>query len=488
MRKHMSLSIRFTLAALLVIGTGLGAQTPDRSRPPAPGPTPALTLPPIEKRQLSNGLPVWIVEQHEVPLASITLLSSTAGSSQDPRGQYGVASLTAAMLAEGAGMRSSLEIADALDFLGAALSASSGVDSAAVRLRAPVAKLADALPIMADVALRPTFPAEELERLRKERLTSLLQSRDSPETIVGLAFSRVVYGPSHRYGTAFMGTADTIKAFTPEMLRAFYQSAYRPDSSTLLVVGDVRAATVLPMLESQFGSWRANGTPPPRTPPTPPPPRTRREIYLVDKPGAPQTQIRIGGVGVPRSTPDFFPIQVMNTILGGAFTSRLNLNLREKHGYTYGARTNISYRRGPGPLAAGAGVFTAKTDSSITEFLNELKEIRGPRPLTPEETEAARNAIVRGYPRRFETIDATIGVLADLALYNLPDSEIGNFLSQIGKVKPEDVTRVASKYLVPEQLAVVVVGDLAKVRAGIEALHLGPITVLDADGKPVTTP
>jgi predicted Zn-dependent peptidase len=468
-----------SLAVLLLVGTGLGAQTPDRSRPPAPGPVPALALPPIEKRQLSNGLPVWIVEQHEVPLVSITLLSSTAGSSQDPRGQYGVASLTAAMLVEGAGSRSSLEIADAMDFLGAGLSASSGVDSAAVRLRTPVSKLADALPVMADVALRPTFPAQELDRLRQERLTSLLQSRDSPETIVGLAFSRVVFGPSHRYGTAFMGTADTIKAFTPDALRAFYQSAYRPDTSTLIVVGDVRGTTIVPLLETHFGSWRASGTAPARTPPATPPARTQRAIYLVDKPGAPQTQIRIGGVGVPRSTPDFFPIQVMNTILGGAFTSRLNLNLREKHGYTYGASSYFDMRLGAGPYFAVAGVQTDKTAESLTEFFNELNGMLTAVPA--DELARAKNYVALRFPAAFETNDDISGRLVDLIVYGLPDDYFSRYVQNIQAVTAEDVQRVAKRYLQPDRVAVVVVGDRQVIEPRIRALNLGPIVPVTLD-------
>jgi predicted Zn-dependent peptidase len=472
--------VRVTVIAVLVLlGVSLGAQAPDRSRPPAPGPAPALKLPPIDKRQLSNGLAVWIVEQHEVPLASLTLLVSTAGSSQDPRGQYGVASLTAAMLVEGAGARASLEIADAVDFLGASLGANSSVDSAAVRMRTPVARLADALPIMADVALRPTFPAAELERLRRERLTTLLQSRDSPETIVGLAFSRVVFGPAHRYGTAFMGTADTLRAFTPETLRAFYQSAYRPDTSTLLVVGDVRAATILPMLETHFGNWRATGPAPARTAPPTPPARARREIYLVDKPGAPQTQIRIGAVGVPRSTPDFFPIQVMNTIFGGAFTSRLNLNLREKHGYTYGASSYFDMRLGAGPLFAVAGVQTDKTAESLTEFFNEIGGMLNPVPA--DELARAKNYVALRFPGGFETSDDISRRLEDMLIYGLPDTYFSQYVANIQAVTAADVQRVARAYLQPDRLAVVVVGDRQAIEPRIRALNLGPINVLTLD-------
>ncbi|MBI4487410.1 MAG: insulinase family protein, partial [Acidobacteria bacterium] len=340
------LPVLFVLAASITVAA---QQAPDRSTPPKVGPPPALNLPAIQKRQLSNGLPVWIVELHEVPVAQVNLVIFS-GSGDDPADKFGVASLATAMLEEGAGSRSALEIADAVDFLGADLSASTTSDASGVRLHVPVARLADALSIMADVALRPTFPKDELERQRQQRLTSLLQSRDDPSTIASLAFSRVLYGPSHRYGTATMGTAATLKSFTPQDLRAFYTFAFRPSNAALLVVGDTTPDKVMPLLETNFGAWQPQPSPQApaaKLPATAQP--ARREVYLVDKPGAAQSQVRIGWIGVPRSTPDYFPLQVTNTILGGSFTSRLNMNLREKHGYTYGAGSSFDMRTAAGP-------------------------------------------------------------------------------------------------------------------------------------------
>lgn len=252
--------------------TGL-AQKPDRSGPPKPTAPPALKLPPIQKQKLANGLAVWIIEQHEVPLVQMNLLVK-AGSAADPAGKFGLASMTAAMLDEGAGTRSALELADAIEFVGGQLGTSSTFDSSSVRLSAPVAKLGDALPLMADVALRPTFPAAELERLRKERLTRLLQARDDPGTIMEIAFPRIVFGESHRYGTAAGGGPAEVKAFTLDDLRGFHQAYYRPENSTLLIVGDVNTATVMPLLERAFGAWKATGPPGPaaaiRLPPSSP--------------------------------------------------------------------------------------------------------------------------------------------------------------------------------------------------------------------------
>jgi len=242
-----------TLGIFLLACVTLTAQQPaDRSKPPALGPAPQLKLPAIQKRALSNGVPVWVIEAHEVPLARVTLLLKS-GSSDDPAGKFGLASLTAAMLDEGAGSRSALEIADEIDFLGADLGTSSSFDSSAVRLGVPVARLGQALNVMADVALRPTFPDAELERVRQERLTDLLQARDDPATVAPMAYARLLFGPTHRYGTGAVGTTATIKSFTTSDLKAFHAAAYQPGNATVIVVGDLTADSVMPQLEKVQG-------------------------------------------------------------------------------------------------------------------------------------------------------------------------------------------------------------------------------------------
>lgn len=469
-------------ALLLAVATaGLSAQPPDRSKPPALGPAPTLKLPAIQKRQLSNGLPVWIVEMHEVPVAQVNLVVSS-GTADDPAGKFGVASLTTAMLTEGAGSRAALEIADAIDFLGADLSASSGFDSMAVRLHAPVARLSDALPIMADVARRPTFPQDELERLRQQRLTSLVQARDDASTIASLALSRVLFQQG-RFGTAAMGTAATIKGFTPDDLRAFYRTHFVPSASTLLVVGDITPDRVMPLLEDSFGSWKderpAGGTTGSTASGMNGPPRARREVYLVDKPGAPQSQIRIGRIGAARSTPDYFPLQVMNTVLGGSFSSRLNMNLREEHGYSYGATSIVDMRRQPGPLYAAAGVQTDKTSESLTEFFKELNGML--QPVPSDELERAKNYVALRFPGGFETTADISRRLEEVLVYHLPDDYFSRYVSQIEQVSAADVQRVAKTYVQPSTLAVVIVGDRKVIEPGIRALNLGPINALTID-------
>lgn len=456
----------------------LGAQAPDRSKAPAPGPAPALKLPTIQKRQLSNGLPVWIVELHEVPVAQVSVVVLN-GTADDPAGKFGIASLTAAMLTEGAGTRSSLEIADAVDFLGADLSAAAGIDSTAIRLHVPVARLSEALPIMADVALRPTFPREELERQRQQRLTGLIQARDDPATIAALTFSRVLYGPAHRYGTATMGSAESIGGFTVEDMKTFYANAYRPDRSTLLVVGDVTPDAVIKQLEASFGSWRAPASSPPRmTLPTVTQHKTR-SVYFVDKPGSAQSQIRIGWLGVPRSTPDYFPLQVLNTVLGGAFSSRLNLNLREQHGYTYGAASAFDMRTTAGPFYATAGVQTDKTEESLQEFFHELNGILQPVPA--DELARAKNYVALRFPGGFETTGDISRRLEDVLTYGLPDDYFSNYVQRIQAVTAAEVQRVAKQYIDPSKLAVIVVGDVKAIEAGVKSLKLGAAKTLTID-------
>ena len=462
---------------LLGFSTILSAQAPDRAKPPASGPPPSLRLPAIQKRTLSNGLPIWIVERHEVPVVHVNLVVMS-GSGDDPAGKFGVASLTASLLTEGAGSRSSLEIADAVDFLGADLVTNSGSDASAVRLNVPVARLAESLPIMADVALRPTFPQAELDRQKAQRLTSVIQARDDPASIGQLAFARVVYGATHRYGTALAGSAQNIQGFTVADIRAFYTSAFQPANATIIVVGDVTPDRVVPLLEAQFGKWQ-KGAAPQHTALTPPALPAARQIYIVDKPGAPQSQVRIGWTGVARSTPDYFPITVMNTVLGGAFSSRLNLNLREKNGYTYGAQSQFDMRTSAGPFVAAAGIQTDKTALALKEFFNELNGMLTPVPA--DELTRAKHYVSLRYPLGFETTGDIAARLEQALVYHLPDDYFSTYVQKIEGVTAAEVQRVAQKYIVPGKFAVVIAGDRAAIEAGIRELNIGPIKIVTVD-------
>ena len=464
--------------ALVSSAPSVAAQKPDRSKPPAIGPAPSLKLPAIQKQKLSNGLGVWIVEHHEVPLAQVNLIVRS-GSAADPIGKFGVGSLTAAMLDEGAGSRSSLDLADALEFLGANLTTMSSFDYSAVRLSVPVAKLGDALPLMADVSLRPTFPTSELDRLRKERLTNLLQARDNPGALIQIAFPRVVYGPTHRYGTSANGLPPAIEALTVADLQAFYRAHFRPDNATLLVVGDVTPATILPVLEKTFGSWQSVGMAALVADVPNAPQLKSRQVYIVDKPEAAQTQVRIGWVGVPRSTPDYAALQVLNTILGGSFTSRLNENLRERNGYAYGASSFFDMRLSAGPFLASANVQTDKTGDAVKEFFNELNAIVTPIPA--DELTKAKNYVALGFPSEFETTGDLAQKLEELVVYNLPDDTFTNFVAAVSRVTAADLQRLAARYIQPDKMAVVVVGDRRVIEGPIRELNLGPVNIIPID-------
>jgi len=468
-------SIAFALLASASIAL-FAQQAPDRSVAPKPGKPPALKLPAIQKRTLSNGLPVWIVELHKVPVAHVTLVVK-AGAGSDPRDKYGIANLTAEMLDEGAGARDALQIADAVDYLGANLSTSSSSDASYVDLQVPVARLSDALPIMADVALRPTFPQDELKRVREELLTSIVEAQDDPATLIQFAFPRIVFGPQHRYGTMSFGTAATLKGFTVADLKQFHSTQYVPPKSLLIVTGDVTAASAVARLEPTFGAWKGTAA---QTPAVATAPQlTARQIYIVDKPGAAQSQIRIGWIGVPRSTPDYFPLRVLNTVLGEAFTSRLNQNLREEHGYAYGASSRFDMRGSAGPFYAAAGVQTDKTSESLTEFFKELEGIR--KPVPAEEVEKARNYLALLMPRSFETTGSLANSLAQMFVYNLPADYFATYTQRVRAVTPADVQRVADKYIQPDRFAVVIVGDRTVIEPGIKALNLGPIKTVGID-------
>jgi predicted Zn-dependent peptidase len=451
------------------------AQHPDRSQPPKLGPPPALTLKPVQHLKLSNGLHVLLYEKHEVPLVHLDLVVKT-GAVQDPAGKGGLASMTAALMMEGAGSRNALELADAIDFLGAQLNVSAGQHTTAVALHTPLARLDSALALMADVTLRPTFPAAELERKRTERLTTLMQWRDEPRALSSVAFNRALYG-DHPYGRYSIGDEAALRSFSPADVKSFYRGSFGPNNATLIVVGDVTVKTVLPKLEKAFGNWKNV------TPSTVSLPKINqvsgRRVILVDKPGAPQSEIRIGRIGVPRMTDDYYALTVMNTILGGSFSSRLNQNLREKHGYTYGAGTRFDFRPLPGPFLASAAVQTAVTDSSLIEF---FKELRGILELVPQqELDRARNYVALSFPGEFQSVAEISSHLEELVIYGLPDDYFNGYIGHILAVTQGDVQRVARKYLDPEKVEIVVVGDRAQIEKNIEALKLGPITVMSIE-------
>ena len=471
---------RAAAMATLLASTACGGALPEPegaafpTTPPVPGPAPSLTLPAPERRTLPNGLEVVYVRHGALPVVHATLVVP-AGSAADPAGAPGLAVFTAGMLDEGAGGRSALDLAGELELLGAALSTGAGVDAAQLDLHVLSDRLPAALALLADIAARPDFPEAEVQRVREERLTELARARDEPRIIAGNAFSALVYGDAHPYGR--LPAVESTRRMDRAALDGFHRRHYRPAGSTLILVGDVDPEALHPVVERAFGGWSGTTAPPPALPGAPAPERTT--LYLVDKPGAAQSEIRIGHVGVPRSHPDYFPLVVLNTVLGGSFTSRLNTNLREVHGYAYGAGSSFSFRRGAGPFTASSAVFTAKTDSAVIEFFRELRRIRE-EAVPADELERAKRYVALGLPRRFETTADVAAQVAELEVHGLSLDLYNDYVARVLAVTPADVRRVAGEYLRPDRAVVVVVGDLQQIEPRLRLLDLGPVELRES--------
>jgi len=472
--------LRVAAAGLLMAGVVLSVQAqekkPDRTQPPRPGAPPMFSTAPVKHDTLSNGIPVLLFEKHDVPIVQINVLVG-AGYVCDPAGKTGLASMTAAMMMEGAAQRGALELADAVDHLGARLSVIPDHHVTGTRLHVTVSRLDSALALLGDVLLRPTFPGQELERKKRERLTALLQWRDEPNALASVQFSRALYGDTHPYGAITQGTKQTLRSMTAEDLRWFHASWFVANAAKIVVAGDIQPAALHEKLERVFAKWQRGQLPVVNLGPI-----TQvagRTITLVDKPGAPQTQIRIGRIGVPRTSPEYYAITVMNTLLGGSFTSRLNQNLREKHGYTYGASSRFMFRPLAGPFVAASGVQTAVTDKALTEFMKELAGIRSP--VTPEEAERARNYVALGFPSDFQSVGQIAGQLEEIAEYGLPDDTFNTYVGKVLAVTAADLERVAKATIDPEKIVIVLVGDRAQIEKTVAGLNLGPITNLTID-------
>jgi zinc protease len=457
------------------------AQELDRSRRPGAGPVPTITLPAIQKASLKNGLAVWLVEQHKLPSVAFSLVLQS-GADQDPAGKPGLATMTAELMDAGTKDRDLLQIAEELEYLGASMSFRAGTDASFGNLVTLTKHLDRSLALFADVLVHPVFPQREFDRIRKQRLTALLQQKDRAAAIATISFMRVVYGTDHPYGNDASGTEASLNALTRDDLAAFYASFYRPANATLIIVGDATMKDILPRLEGALASWEPV---PVHVRPTPPAPAAGpRKVYLIDKPGAPQSEIRIGYPALSRATQEFFPVTVMNRILGGQFSSRINMNLREKRGYTYGARSAFMFLKQAGPFMASGGFTTAKTDSAVEQFLYELDRMHR-EGITAEELEFSKKGLTGGFALTFETNAQIAGALQNLVVYGLPDNYYENYLKSIASVSLEDVRRAAAKTLDPATMAVLIVGDLKTIRAGVEKLNLGPLVQMDTEGKPV---
>ena len=457
----------------------LAAQASQYTRPPVLPVAAALTVPTVRSSTLPNGVQLRVVEQHELPLVQVTL--NVAGGSRLDGQTPGIATFMAGMLDEGAGSRDALGLQSELAYLGASLSTTADWDRISVSLKVPVRALPAALALMADVVMRPTFRAEEVRRQRDLRLTGLLQARDQPGTIAGLAFNQALFPATHPYSRNALGDSATVAAYDSATVRRFYEAAMRPDRASLFIVGDINEAQARTLMAQHLGSWRGTGAAIalPAAPSAVSAPATTR-VWLVDKPNAAQSVIMIGWPGVERTSPDYAALAVMNTLLGGSFTSRLNMNLRETKGYSYGASSGFSFRVVPGPFIASSSVRTNVTDSSLIEIFKELRGVRDVA-VPQDELDRAKAYVELGIPGTLESTSQVASQMAQLATFGLSLDELSRLATRVRAVTAADVQRVARQYLTPDRAHVVVVGDLSKVKEPIEKLGLGTSTTLEVN-------
>lgn len=447
----------------------------DRSRLPALGPDPGFGFPKIRRGALANGMAVWTIEHRAVPLVSFLVLLP-AGSAADPANRPGLAALTSDMLDEGCGDLNAIELHAALGRIGAHLDSEIGSDATILTLTSLSRYAERGVAMLADMFIRPRLDQRDFDRVRELRLNRLVQMRDMGPALADRAFAQLLY-PSHPYGHLPLGSEGSLRAMLLREVSAFHHEQFIPSRMTVVAAGDAPHAELAALVERAFGGW-AHGpgaTPSAERTIDQAPPAPANRLALLHRPGAAQSELRIGHVAVSRSTPDYHALLVLNMVLGGQFVSRINMNLREDKGYTYGVRTSFDFRRGPGPFALAASVGSEVTVEAILEALSEIRAIRGDRPVTREELETGRAALTRGYPRNFETAEQISRGAAQLALYGLADDYFTTFVPKVLAVDEAAVTRAAEAHIDPARLLTVIVGDRERVGPSLPRLELGTV-------------
>jgi zinc protease len=447
----------------------------DRATPPAAGALRPFDFPDVVRHTLSNGVRVLVAPIHSFPVVSVGVILE-AGATQDAEPLLGTAALVASLLESGTAARSAADIAAEVESLGVQLDAVAGWDTAHAGVTALRSRLEPGLDVLADIVLNSQFPQPEVERLRAERIAEILQRRTDPQALAGEAVARFIFAPESRLARPLGGTAASVERITRPDLQRFHAEHFSAQAASMVVVGDIEPETAIGLLDARFGAWpggvhaRAHHEVRPRT--------EEPQVVVVHRPGAVQSEIRVGHLGASRSTDDYFPLLIMNAILGGMFTSRLNLNLRERHGYTYGASSAFAMRREPGSFAVGTAVQTEVTAAAVREILGELGRIRDAT-VSDAELEDARNFFAGVFPLRLQTADAIANRLTELLVYDLPPDYFDTYRDRVLAVTADDVLQAAQRHVRPDHAAVVVVGDADAIRDGLETLGIAPVRVVE---------
>jgi len=455
----------------------------DWTVPPAPGAESAFVPPSARRSKLKNGIAVLVIENHTLPIAAIELLAIGAGSAADPARRRGLAAFTADMIDEGAGGLSALAVSDEQARLGAEIATRADPDAARISVRALTRTLDPTIDLLAKIVTQPAFDATEFERVKGDRLTALDQRRDRPREVAALVLDGALYGSESAYGHPVSGVRDDVKAIAAADVQAFYRARWNPAAMTIVIAGDVDAAAITARLDAALGGWRPAGVKPPAIPSAAAARLTRR-LLLVDRPGAAQADVRIGRIGPDRRDPRYFGFEVMRTILGDGFTSRLTQRLREQLGITYGAGAGMQWRRARGPFVISTAIVTDKTAVGIAETIKILDDLASTEASAAELDKAKQN-LIRALPAQFETNTRTAAAFVELAVHGLPDDWYARFAGAVGVVTAAEV-KAAAKALIPSgTMAIAIVGDLAKFRPELDKLGLGAAAAFDLEGAPL---
>jgi predicted Zn-dependent peptidase len=431
----------------------------------------------VAHHRLSNGLAVRTVEHHSAPVITFVLVLE-GGSSCDPQGREGLVAMTADMVDEGTGAMTALDVSEAIARLGADYDVEAGADATFFAMTA-LSRFADrSASLLANIVTQPSLRGVDFDRVKQLRLDRLRQMKDVAPAIAERAFLRLLYG-AHPYAHLAIGTQPTLSAITLDDVAQHHAAIYRPQRATLVVSGPLAHERLADLAAASFGGWEAD-TPADEMPASaqPTPERPSSRLAIVPREGAAQSELRIGHLSTTRNTPDYPALLVMNSVMGGQFVSRINLKLREEKGFTYGARTGFDWRRGRTPFVLQASVHTASTAEAIDDSLRELEAIRHDRPPSESELALAKTSLTRGYPRNFETAQQVARSVAQLALFDLPDTYFEDFIPKVHAVSADDVSRAAARYIDPQNATILVVGDNGAVHDSLLTLGLGEPDVL----------
>lgn len=454
----------------------------DRSRLPLVGPDPAFRFPAIVRHALANGLQVRTVEHRNVPVITL-ILQVEGGSGADPGDREGLAAVAADMVDEGTGALSAIDVSDALARIGAEYDVDVGPDVITFSLTTLARFAGRGASLLADMVAAPSLRDSDFDRVRQLRLDRLRQLKDLAPAAAERAFLRLMYG-RHPYGHLAIGGDAALRSLTLDEVAGFHWRMFRPARATLVVTGAMTHDDLLGVARDAFGGWPespAEDAPPAAAADLEPAPDGVTRLAIVPREGAAQSELRIGHLAARRNTPDYQALLVMNAVLGGQFVSRVNLKLREEKGYTYGARTGFDWRRGRAPFTLQAGVHTGSTADAVRDALAEIEGIRGSRPVTEQELTLAKASLTKGYPRNFETAQQVARSVAQLALYQLPDSYFEELVPKVNAITAADVTRVAQQYLDPSKLTTLIVGDNSAIAESLSSLSLGAPRLMSAE-------